>query len=120
MEDVRSLGLVRAGPLRLYGMRGAQSREPRYAPDAYALAGAMTVDRAVWGDDTLELWCHRTVGQADVEEPWFELRFTRVDDALQPSPARTLRKLLGAYPGWSDRRRYLPGPGTIPIAALNP
>lgn len=118
MENVRGLGLVRAGPLRLKGVRGGASRDGRYADDDYPLQAGLTVTRAAWGADHLLLWCVKETGPGDADTPEFRIGFAAVSDGLRSSVARSLLALAGSYPGWAHRRRRLPGDGRVTMAAL--
>lgn len=118
LENVRGLGLVTAGPLRLDGVRDASSRADRYADDAYPLQGGMTVRRARWSTGRLALSCLKETGPGDADEAQFEIGFASMSHDLRGSLGRSLRALLGTYPGWGDRGRRLPGAGQVTIAAL--
>lgn len=118
LENVRRAGLVQAGPLRLAGVTGGQSRDARYADDAYPLQAGLTVRHARWGANRLSISCVRETGPGDADEPSFEIGFATVTHALRPSLGRSLRALAGGYPGRADRGRRLPGTGRVTMAEL--
>ncbi len=120
LENLRWLGVVFVGILRLERVTQVSSREPRCADDTYPLEPGFSIREAQWKPGRVAIACHRATGPGEADTPTYTFAFATLSTRFRPSLWRSVRAAVGFYPMRHDRRglRFGPGPRSFAIADL--